>query len=264
MKRVEISAPIRLFLFLVAASLVLMLVDQRGWLRFARGSLEQVLIPVEKVAYRIGSWMSFPYESLRYLRTGNAKIADLERQVAQLTVEAVRVKSLEEENESMRKLLGVPFPKQWRFILTNIIGRRELISIDAGEVQGVSVGDAVIWKDVLLGSVSEVSPQMSKVKRLDHSESRVSVYISRSGAEGILVGRFGSQVVLSQVLQGDDIKEDDIVVTTGAFGAPRGLVVGRVSGIISDKTDVYKEAVVEMLMDLNDLQTVFILKESMN
>jgi rod shape-determining protein MreC len=261
MKKVEVSAAMRMFVIWVGLSLVLFGLDSLGVFRGVRSAVEAFLVPVERGVYQISSGLRIPFEMLRFWRTGTARIADLERQVAELTVDAARLAALEEENASMRKLLNAPLPAEWSFVPASLLGRGEELKLGAGSRDQVEVEDVVVWSDVLLGQVWQTSERLSRVRTLSDPESKIPVYLPSSGADGLLEGRFGSQMVLTQVLQSKELSKDQVVVTSGALGFPRGLVVGRLSEIISDETDVYQEALVAPIVDIGSLQTVFVIKE---
>lgn len=261
MKRVEISSELRVFLVWAGISVALLGLDRLGLFGGVRNLTEGALIPVEQGVFRFSTLLRSPFEMLRFWRTGTARIADLERQVAELTVDAAKLAALKEENAAMRRLLDAPLPAQWSFLPAPIVGRGEEMSIGIGVRDGVEVGDEVISEEVLIGTVSQASQRQSSVRLLKDPASKVPVYLPASGADGLLEGRFGSQMVLTQVLQSAEIKQDEMVVSSGAFGAARGLVVGKVAKIISEENDVYKEALVEPLFDINWLQTVFVVKK---
>jgi rod shape-determining protein MreC len=260
MKKVEVSLAVRMFVLWLGLSLALFGLDLLGIFGGVRGMVEAVLVPVEQTVYGVSRALRSPIQTVRFWRTGVARIADLERQVAELTVDSARLASLEEENTAMRKLLDAPLPAKWSFIPASVVGRGEEISIGVGVREGVSTEDVVVWGDVILGIVSEVSQRQSKMRLLNDPESKIPVYLPSSGADGLLQGKFGSQMMLTQVLQSVKLYEDESVVTSGAFGPPRGLVVGRLSEVVSDETDVYQEALIEPIVDVSSLQTVFVVK----
>lgn len=261
MKRFEISLPVRTYFVLVLASVILIVVDRLGWVGWVRGGIETALIPVEKSVYQVSLLFRSPIQTLRFWRTGAVRIADLERQVAELTVDATKIVALEEENEAMRRLLGAPLSPQWRFIPAPIIGREDRLLLGVGSKDGAQIGDSVVWDEVLVGMITEVTPRKSSVTLLNDSTSKIPVYIPLSGADGLLVGSFGSQMAMSEVLQSASITRGETVVTSGSFGPARGLIVGKTSEILSDETDVYQVILVEPILDLSQLQTLFVVKE---
>jgi rod shape-determining protein MreC len=262
MKRVEIPLVARNFFVWVLLCLLLITAEWLGWLGFIRNGVESFLVPLEGVVYSSSQVIRTPVEIVRFWRSGSSRIADLERQVVELTVDATKVRELKAENEAMRGLLGAPLPKNWKFAPGAVIGRGDNVALGVGFNSGVEKGDAVVWEDILIGTVESVSFRQSKLFLLSHPNSKISVYIPSTKAEGLLVGRFGSQIVITQVLQEEEINVEDVVVTNGAIGAPKGLIIGKVSEIISTQTDVFKEALVEPLVEVQDLHTAFVVVKS--
>src|SRR3990170_469148 len=160
-RRFEFTREVRTFLLLAALSLLFMLADKTNVFKGVRSSVESILVPVERAVFDASPVVRSPVDALRYWRSGTARIADLERQVTQLTVDSAKLSSLEEENEAMRRLLGAPLPRQWKFIPAPIIARGDEISLGVGALDGVEEGDAVIWEEVLLGTVANVSQRQS-------------------------------------------------------------------------------------------------------
>ncbi len=262
MKRYEITSSLRVFIIWVSLSLLLMGFDRFGLLSFLRSGVEMILIPVELRVYQMSLNARRPFLAFTFWKSGMQKITDLERQVGELMVDSMRVQQLEEENASLRSLIDAPLPSAWKFIPSTLLGRGSDITLSAGRVHGVDVGDVVVSDEILIGSIAEVTERRSRLLLLSDPRTKISVYIPRSKAEGLLTGRFGSQIVMTQVLQNEDIRDQDMVVTTGEFGAPRGLVVGVVADTISDETDVHKEVLVRSLVDLDDLTTVFVVLDT--
>lgn len=260
MKRSSVFSQARIFIFYSVISGLLLLGDSRGWLRFVHGGAERVIIPLQRATNSLSLVIGTPFQVVRFWYRGSQRIEDLERQVAKLSVDAAKVFELENENEAMRLLLGASLPSKWRYIPAAVVGVGEQFSIGVGEVEGIVVGDAVVWEDVLVGIVSEVSAHQSKVKRLDDADTLISVYVASSGTRGVVVGEFGSRVLLKEVLQDEQLQAEDILVTSGEIGAPRGFAVGKVVSVESKESDVYKLAVVETLVDSNKLREAFVVK----
>lgn len=262
MSRGVYDSPVRTYVTWVLVSLLLFGLERIGWLAGVRSAAESVLVPVEKAIFASSWVVRSPLATIRYWRTGAARIADLERQVASLSVDAARLAALEEENRAMRELLGAPLPASWRFIPAPITGRGSVVSRGVGEVDGVAISDVVVWDEVMIGTVVELTARQSRVRLLTDPQSKIPVYLPVNGADGLLEGRFGSQMVLTQVLQSFRLPTAAQVVSSGASGAPRGLLVGTVGEIQSDATALYQEALVNPVVNLDMQTTLFVLKEN--
>jgi cell shape-determining protein MreC len=255
------SATLRTLLVYLFVAFVLLGADSYGLLRFFRSGLELIIIPIEKISYEFGKTLNYPIKVFTYWRSGTERIADLERQVAELMVDSARTNQLEEENLAMRDQLGANLPRSIKLIPAAILGKGDLVSISAGSNLGLASGDLVISKDILLGTIDEVSARKSTVRLLTDPKSKISIYSPRYGTEGIASGRFGSQLIASQVLQQERLVVEDNFLTSGSIGAPRGLLVGRIEKVTSNTNDVFQEAVLRQPLDISTLVTVFVLKQ---
>src|SRR3989442_55594 len=87
----------------------------------------------------------------------------------------------------------------------------------------------------VVGRVSEVGANYSKVLLVTDSGSAVSALVQGSRAAGIVRGQYGDTLVMDWILQTEAVKAGDVVITAGlAIGNdlrslyPKGLVLGRV------------------------------------
>ena len=93
------------------------------------------------------------------------------------------------------------------------------------------------------------------------ADSRIGVLLDASREIGILTGSpQGTCRVIYLSLDGS-MDEGEKVLTAG-FGAsfPKGLPVGRVKAVETEKTNLYKYAVVETFADLNKIEEVICIK----
>jgi rod shape-determining protein MreC len=188
--------------------------------------------------------------------------ASLEEEVAILEAENGTLKKLEEENKLLRDQLGVEGQKPGEVKAASVLGyslatSRGFINIDKGNSDGIQTGDLVVLKDIVLGKVETTSERTSTVKLLTDPESKVLCETS-SQIKGVLVGDFGSQMRLTKVLLDDTLREGDLLFTSGEEGMPKGMVVGRISKVKRLEAELFQEAEVEPLVDINKLNMVFI------
>jgi len=138
-----------------------------------------------------------------------------------------------------------------------------VLVLDKGENDGVAVGSLVVLGNYLVGEVAEVEIGRSLVMLL--SDSRFSVAAldqsspSRSG--GVVSGSFGTKLRMGMILPEEHIEAGDTVVSSGLDGrVPHGLVLGRITRVISSDNAILKEAELELLFTPSKLEEVFIRK----
>jgi rod shape-determining protein MreC len=101
---------------------------------------------------------------------------------------------------------------------------------DAGADQGVVEGNPVLSDHGLVGRITGVGRQTSRIMLLTDVESRTPVMIPRTNGRAILTGDGGPGPTLAYLRTHDPLIEGDRVLTSGDGGVvPRGLSVGTVT-----------------------------------
>jgi len=94
--------------------------------------------------------------------------------------------------------------------------------------------------------------------------SSFTVYDLNSGLsiEGLAKGKHGSSILVERILPSEKIETGDTVLTSGRDGLyPQGLIVGKITQIISDPAQPLKKAYVESSVDFGKLNKVLIVRE---
>lgn len=194
---------------------------------------------------------------LTFWKSGEARIKNLELRVAELSVAKNQAGALERENRELRKQLGVTSLASHRQLPVVVLGLSRYLEIGAGQNQGVTVGQTVVYLDNLIGRVVSVSGRTSFVQLPSDPDARIAVGVGQ--ARGLVSGQFGSGLEISQVAQNEDIRPGDLVSTSGEGGTYLpGMLVGKLGTINTDQTGLFKEAEVIPLIDYKQLTTVFV------
>jgi len=89
--------------------------------------------------------------------------------------------------------------------------------------------------------------------------------VQGSRAAGIVRGQFGDTLVMDWILQTEDVKIGDIVITAGlAIGGdvrslyPKGLVLGKVVEVTKGDTGTFQRAILVPAVDLRHLENVLV------
>lgn len=98
---------------------------------------------------------------------------------------------------------------------------------NAGKERGIRSGNPVMSETGLVGRVTGVTTNASRILLLTDIASRVPVMVDRTNARAILAGDGGPNPQLDYLRGKDPVKEGDRIVTSGDGGVfPRGLPVG--------------------------------------
>lgn len=231
-------APLALLTFYIAISLALFVVDLRlRSLDLLRQSIALVTDPVQRAAQTPGSLVDHAGGYLRGLHDLLDENARLKQAQLQLAPNLLRLEHLEGENERLRKLLAVTEREKANGTVARIMytardpfSRR--IIIDKGQQSGIVAGQPAIDEAGVVGQVTRVFPFSAEVTLITDKDQTVPVQVVRSGQRSVVFGLGSGQLELRYIPANADIKEGDLLVTSGLDGVYLpGFPVARVVSI---------------------------------
>jgi rod shape-determining protein MreC len=251
------------FFTLILIVALLFFLERLGVTKFLENPIEKFFRPAQLGLYKSRQDFNNFVATITSIGTLRARESDLERQNALLTAENARLKKLEEENKLLREQLGAKIAAK-NLIAASVIGTDPLFSseeliLDKGKQDGVKEGALVVLKDILIGQISTVADSTSVVRLLTDPETKVPA-ATESGAKGILEGEFGAGLILTQVVQSENLIVGQLVYTLGEADFPRGLVLGKIARVQKNPADLFQKASIEPLIPFGSLDLVFIIK----
>ncbi|MBI3887817.1 rod shape-determining protein MreC [Candidatus Microgenomates bacterium] len=244
-------------LFLIA--IFIFLVDNLGLLYLPKSALQFVILPVQYTFVSAKKSGEETFSFLTFWRSGEARIKNLEQRNRELQLFESQVKLLRAENDSLRTQLGVKPTKDRKTLPAVVLGNGRYLEIGVGANDGVVEGQNVVYAGNLVGIIVRVNPRSSFVQLPIDPQSRIPVKVNK--ARGLSSGQFNSSIMLDRVAQTEDFSVGDFVYTSGdenKFDA--GLVVGKVTKIVSVETDLFRKAEIVPLINYSELSTVFVLQ----
>ena len=109
---------------------------------------------------------------------------------------------------------------------------------------------------MLIGKISKVQNYEAEIELFEAEGVEVKV-VTESGAKGVVRGS-GEVIRLESVLQGQDLKEQELITTAGQDGWPAGILIGKVGKIEKIETAIYQSAEVIKLVNVDSLGQVFV------
>jgi rod shape-determining protein MreC len=264
------GAVARPFTLLLAASLVLLLARDTAVVRGASTFATELLVPVERVLGQLGAPVSRAWQAISEIETLRTDNASLRAQVDRLTLDNVQLTEQLIAAQQAAKLgataAKLPFKTvQGPVIAADPSGVVHSIVLGVGSNDGVYLDDIVVSDAGAVGRVTEVGANYSKVVLVTDSASTVSALVQGSRAAGIVRGQFGDTLVMDWILQTEDVKVGDIVITAGlAIGGdvrslyPKGLVLGKVVEVTKGDTGTFQRAILVPAVDLRHLENVLV------
>lgn len=134
------------------------------------------------------------------------------------------------------------------------------LTISVGNKDGIKKDMPVVSQGYLVGSIADVYHNYSKVLMITNPNSSFSAYVMPTNTLGLVNGQLGFGMTISSLPRESVVKVKDAVVTSGMGIYPKGLMVGQIKEIISNKNDVFQKANIEPLIDFSKLEFVTVLK----
>lgn len=266
------SSALRPFALLVVVSLLLLGLRNTDVVRGSSTFVTQLLVPVQRVLADVGAAgdrFASAIAQIDQLRDDNTR---LQTENDRLTLENVRLREQAIAGQQAEKLLALQRTVPFESVPAPVIARDPTgvlhsIVLGLGTDDGVKVGHVVLSEQGLVGRISEVGTNYSKVLLVTDSSSVVSALVQGSRATGIVRGQFGDSLIMDWLLQTEPVKAGDVVITAGlGIGDelrslyPKGLVIGTIAQVQAAEAAAYNRAILTPAVDLRRLEHVLVVK----
>ncbi|MBU1179163.1 rod shape-determining protein MreC [Patescibacteria group bacterium] len=183
----------------------------------------------------------------------------LKQKVAEMESEKLFSEVILKENDEIKGVFSRSSDRE--FILAYVLSRPgygiyNSLVIDAGFKQGVEEGMRVTaFGTVLLGYVSEVAPNASKVKLVSYPEEETNVFVGNNiSAIAYGVGGENLSVVLPQDI---NVSAGDKITSLG--NSP--LFLGVVEKIIKEPADPFQNIIFRLPLNIQEITRVYLIKK---
>jgi len=192
---------------------------------------------------------------------------NLKNKIAVIQSDLILYKEGYLEAQRLRKLLSLQEEHQRSFTAARVIGKEQAalsktLWINKGSAHGLAPGMPVLVAPGLIGRLTDVSWNSSKVLLLIDENSNVDVLIQRTRVQGIVRGAGSRGCVIRYISKIQDVKEGDLVVTSGMSNIfPKGLLVGKVSHVDRMDVGLFLQIRVVPFADFATLEEVMVLTD---
>ena len=190
----------------------------------------------------------------------------LTEKISELEIDKSKISELEIENSTLKKELGFKDTNGIEDLVPAKIIERDPVFfldhfvVDKGSNDGVKEGAAVLSMGTLIGLVREVYSDHAKVVLVTSKDSLVQAMLQNSRAKGILRGGL-SGLYLENIIQDTEYQPGEYVITSGLGGKiKQGIIIGKAGEVQSVDSGIFKSVIVNPIVDLSKLETVFIEK----
>lgn len=210
--------------------------------------------------------ISLPISSSIDLIVNFNKLAMAKKENIQLKEELFKLQNyyltslaIHQENKELRSALNFVKSKTENYKIARVIGMShqafdQKLLIDSGKSRDIKEGQIIAGNRGVIGRVSEVFEDKSRILLLTDSSSRIPIIASRARNRGILAGNNSGLMEILYLPKNHQINIGDKIFTSSDGDAvPPGLLIGVVRKI--DKNSVY----VSGIEDINSLNIVTII-----
>ena len=268
MKRLPTRSTV--LIILVLLSLAGLALDQNEDLLPIEDLALRFVVPVQEKLTSLANSISDLTQTTQDIRELHRRNEELQGLADSLMIENVRLKEIESENETLRRLLGFTQANPTHSykaaeVKGRVIGRDpsnflSYLTIDSGSQQGIEKGMPVVTELGLVGRITEVGSNWAKVMLIIDPSSSVNALIQSSRATGVVEGQVGGSLVMKYIPQRDTVNVNDIVLTSGLGGNfPKMLIIGQVTAVYQRDIEMFQQADIRPTVDFNNLEIVLVI-----
>ncbi len=235
-----------------------------------RNAIAAIITPVQGALTSLTDHIDAFFAQFQDADELDKKIQELENTIAGMQNALREADQLREENEFLTSFLELKRSrKDFQFVQADVVGRetnnyRSFLTLNRGVEDGLSLNMPVITADGVLGYLSEVGTNWSRVVPLTETTAAAGAYAERSGAAGLIEGDFALRAEgrcrLSNLDPSADIQTGDRILTSGIGSVyPSGLYIGEVVEVKADAANASLYAVIQPPAALDQISRVMVI-----
>jgi rod shape-determining protein MreC len=254
-----------ILVFIVTMSLIF----TRKKASFGANSAEALSASSQRTSNALISWLEELYGSIYRYDKVVAENEALKDDLVEAEYDSIELADTQAENERLRQLLE--FGEEhtdFTFESAKIIAWTSsnwssTFMISKGTDNDINVGDCIVTESgVLVGQVIEAGKTWASVRTVIDVDTNIGALVGASSTPGMTMGNFQLMqkgcTMLTYLSDSSKMKVGNNVVTSGSVDTiPPGLLIGKVSDIVSEAGGQNVYGVVEPSCDLDSLTQVF-------
>lgn len=242
---------------------------------FFQKIIQFIFVPVQNVIMypvnKVNDTISFFAEMKDY----KIKNEEITKKNEELTNRVRELEACKVENDELREMLNLTKKYEEREnVVAEIIAKEpgmwfDIFTVNKGAKDGINVNSVVLTHNGLVGKVTEVYDNSSKVVSILDPSNQVGAKITKTGELVTAVGDINltekGLIKINYITSDVPLGIGDVIETSGIAGIdgvyPEGIFIGNVVEVQSEEAALLsKYAVVKPGVNFRTLQEVFILK----
>lgn len=204
-----------------------------------------------------------PIEDIETLRKKND---ELEHTVAEMQIEIVRLREIEQDYQRLSELVDYALQHSNQVLVTADVVAIDTSSylrwiiINRGAQDGINIGNPVISNLGLVGRVEDVAANSAWIRLAIDPSSIINARLQNDQTEGTISGQLQGGLLMDLIPQDTVVQVGDPVLTSGLGGTfPAGIVIGQVESVIRQPAALFQQAGVRPSVNFDDLQIVSVI-----
>lgn len=263
---------------LSVAFLGIIFLSLKGNSNFISSGVGSVISPLQKIIYNANDKLKESFDFFINFSKVKQENKELAAKNAELENQLIEYNRMKDENTRLREMFNYSEAHQnYNYLGCNIVGYSggnisNGYIIDKGTNDGLKKDMIIITSVGLVGKITKADTNFSIVQTIMNENIAVAAMVeSTRQTTGILQGGVNSKneklVTLSNIPMDSEIKEGDVILTSGLGGMyPKEIRIGEVISIDIDSVGLMKKALVRPYVDFDKLDGVFVVvpKEEIN
>lgn len=232
-----------------------------------RSAINDMVMPAKSAIYGVTSKTKSNVGNVFYVNNLVKQKRILEQEIYKLQVENLKLKGIDKENKRLKEILELKQRGEMDFIVAKVSFRDpqniySTLYIDKGEKDGIKKDMVILNKNMLLGRITEVKYDTSKVELITKKGSNTSVITEDGNNLAVLRGEGNNVLTLEYLVAEVKVKKGDILVTSGMSDIyPRNIMVGRINDAKDEGDNLFKTQEIRVPYSILSVEEVVILKK---
>ena len=195
----------------------------------------------------------------------NKENESLTSEVQRLQSQILLLQETALQNNRLQQLLELKSASETPLTAARVVGRDatnwyKTIMLNKGEQKGLQVGMGVLSPAGVVGKIIRTTLFSSQVLLVSDHRSVIAALVHNTRDEGLVEGAEASMLRMKYLPILSDVKEGEVVLTSGLAGIfPKGLVIGHISEVQKKKNDLFQVAYIKPAVDLAKLEEVMVI-----